>query len=68
MVEILLSTYNGERFIEEQIKSIMSQSYKDWHLTIRDDGSTDATVALLNKIASSYSDKISVIDDKNKIS
>ena len=67
MVEILLSTYNGERFIEEQVNSILNQSYKDWHLTIRDDGSTDATVALLNKIASSYSDKISVIDDKNNL-
>ena len=50
-VAILMSTYNGEKYLEEQVKSIISQDYTDWHLYIRDDGSTDNTVNLIKKIA-----------------
>ena len=49
-VAILMSTYNGEKYLEEQVKSIISQDYTDWHLYIRDDGSTDNTVSLIKKI------------------
>lgn len=42
-VNILLSTYNGEQFLAEQIQSIQEQSFQDWKLLIRDDGSTDKT-------------------------
>ena len=42
-VTILMSTYNGERFLAEQIESIRQQTYTDWQLLIRDDGSKDKT-------------------------
>lgn len=42
-VTILMSTYNGEQFLEEQIESIRQQTYTDWQLLIRDDGSKDRT-------------------------
>ncbi len=42
-INILLSTYNGERFLAEQIQSIQRQTVNDWTLLIRDDGSTDGT-------------------------
>lgn len=51
-VAILMSTYNGARFIEAQIKSIQQQDYTNWHLYIRDDGSSDATLDIVSKIAS----------------
>lgn len=44
MVVILLSTYNGERFIGPQIESILNQSYTDIKLIVRDDGSKDKTL------------------------
>jgi rhamnosyltransferase len=47
---ILLATYNGTDFIEEQIKSIQGQSFKDWLLFIRDDGSTDGTIDKIQAI------------------
>ena len=50
-VEILMSTYNGERFVGEQLKTILNQSYKDFLLIIRDDGSTDQTLFLLEDFA-----------------
>lgn len=46
-IAILLSTYNGENYLVEQIESILSQTYSDWTLYIRDDGSQDKTVDIL---------------------
>lgn len=46
-VNILLSTYNGQEFLQEQIESLLGQSYKNIHIYIRDDGSTDDTKNIL---------------------
>lgn len=48
-VVVLLSSYNGEKYIEEQIESIFSQTYSNIELVVRDDGSTDNTCAILEK-------------------
>ena len=45
-VNILMSTYNGQQFLAEQIRSIQEQTYTDWTLFIRDDGSSDRTRAV----------------------
>lgn len=52
-IAVLLSTYNGEKYISEQIKSIQSQTNNDWHLYIRDDGSTDNTVNIIRQFSQS---------------
>ena len=49
-VNILLSTYNGEQYLKEQVKSIQDQTYRDWQLLIRDDGSTDGTVEIIQEL------------------
>lgn len=64
-IDILLSTYNGERFLEEQINSILAQTYTDWRLLIRDDGSKDTTAAIIEKYAVQYPDKITWINKDN---
>ena len=51
-VNILMSTYNGEKFVADQIKSIQEQTYSDWSLIVRDDGSKDRTCEIVNEIAS----------------
>lgn len=48
-VDILLASYQGERFIREQIESILAQSYREFHLIIQDDGSSDETVNIVNE-------------------
>lgn len=64
-VAILMSTYNGEKYISEQINSIFNQTYKDWTLYIRDDGSTDNTLKLLTRYA--FKDKrVKILSDINK--
>jgi glycosyltransferase involved in cell wall biosynthesis len=49
-IDILMATYNGEKYINEQINSIINQSYTDWKLIVRDDGSTDNTIAIIKKV------------------
>ena len=51
-VTILMSTYNGENFLAEQIESIQQQTYTDWTLLIRDDGSKDKTRDIIKRFAS----------------
>ncbi len=48
-VEILMATYNGARYLQEQLDSLLRQTYPHWRLTIHDDGSTDATLSILNE-------------------
>ena len=50
-VAILMSTYNGEKYLTEQIESIQKQTNNNWHLYIRDDGSTDKTPIILSDFA-----------------
>jgi glycosyltransferase involved in cell wall biosynthesis len=57
-VDILLATYNGEKFLEEQIDSVLGQSYFNFRLLIRDDDSTDRTKSILNTYAKRFPDKI----------
>ncbi|HEY0221705.1 MAG TPA: glycosyltransferase family 2 protein [Lactovum miscens] len=48
-VNILLSTYNGEKFLSDQVKSIQAQTFTEWNLLIRDDGSTDKTLEIIEQ-------------------
>lgn len=48
-VLVLMSTYNGEVYLREQIDSILCQSDCNVSLLVRDDGSTDRTVDILNE-------------------
>ena len=47
-ISILLSTYNVEKYLKAQLDSLFSQSYKNFKLIVRDDGSTDGTKEILN--------------------
>lgn len=46
-VTVVMSTYNGERFLREQVESILAQEGVEVRLVVRDDGSSDGTVPLL---------------------
>lgn len=51
MIDILLSTYNGEKYLYAQIVSIQKQTMQNWRLLVRDDGSTDNTIDILESFA-----------------
>ena len=58
MIDILLASYNGEKYIAEQIESIMGQTYKDFTLIINDDASTDGTCDIIEKYIAEYPERI----------
>ena len=51
MITIIMAAYNGQEYINEQLESIKNQTYRDWRLVVRDDGSSDKTVDILKKFA-----------------
>ncbi|PTQ68454.1 glycosyltransferase family 2 protein [Pseudomonas sp. GV071] len=63
-VNVLLSTYNGERYVAEQIESLLSQVYVHVLLHIRDDGSQDGTLAILREFESKH-ENINVVAGNN---
>ena len=48
-VLIMMATYNGEKYIAEQIESIIRQKYPHWRLVIQDDGSDDRTIEIIKR-------------------
>lgn len=54
-VSVALCTYNGERFIEQQLASILSQSRPVDEIVVSDDGSTDGTVEIVRRVVSGNS-------------
>ncbi len=59
-VSIVMTTYNGESYIKEQIESILSSDYKEFDINIYDDGSSDGTVSILKEYEKKYPKKIYV--------
>lgn len=53
-VDVLLATYNGESYLEEFLRSLVSQHFVRIHLIVGDDGSTDQTVKILNQYSSKF--------------
>lgn len=62
MIDILLACYNGEDYIREQLDSILNQSYQNWNLIIRDDGSSDKTLKVVNEYVERYPEKIQLMN------
>lgn len=52
-VEIILATFNGARYLDEQLSSLRKQSFQDWRLLISDDGSSDATAMIIKRFKDS---------------
>lgn len=64
-VLILLSTYNGERFLREQLDSILAQKDVDLKILVRDDGSKDNTLKILREYRVKYPSKFVIEEGRN---
>lgn len=53
-IHIVLATYNGERYLREQLDSILANTWNDYSIEICDDGSTDGTLELAEEYAAKY--------------
>lgn len=64
-VAVLLATYNGEKFLGEQLQSILYQNYKDFVIYIHDDGSNDNTLKIIENYYREYKHQIVLLKDDN---
>ncbi len=62
LVNVLMCTYNGEKYIREQIDSILNQTHKELCLYIRDDGSTDGTLEIIAEYERNNPGRVVVMD------
>ena len=65
MIDILLSTYNGEKYLSEQLDSLFSQAYNDFRIIGRDDGSSDKTKDILLEYKNKFNNKLDVYFENN---
>jgi glycosyltransferase involved in cell wall biosynthesis len=63
LILVLLPVYNGEKFLSEQIDSILAQTHQNLRLICRDDGSSDASLKILQSCAASHPDKVQLLQD-----
>jgi len=63
VIEILMATYNGSKFIGDQIESLFVQTNQDWVLIIHDDGSIDNTLEKVKLFQVTYPNRIVIIED-----
>ena len=66
LISIAMCTYNGERFVKEQIDSIIAQSYTKFELIVVDDGSKDNTINII-KDYQSKDDRIKLFQNENNL-
>lgn len=52
-ISVVMSVYNGEKYLEKGISSIVNQTFTDWELIVCDDGNADNTYELLKQFAQS---------------
>jgi hypothetical protein len=64
-VEILLSTYNGERYLDAFLTSLAAQDVGNWTLTIRDDGSSDGTLEIIRSWVRKLPARIHLLQGEN---
>ncbi|KIL38721.1 hypothetical protein SD70_24645 [Gordoniibacillus kamchatkensis] len=61
-VDILLSTFNGEKYLPDLLQSLEAQTFREWKLIIRDDGSTDETISILQKFKNNSGRSVEIIE------
>lgn len=65
-IDILMATYNGGQFLAQQLDSIFNQTFTDFKIIVRDDGSTDDTLDILSNYQQLYPNKIVILQDTLK--
>lgn len=65
-IDILMATWNGSRFIGEQLESIFGQRLQNFRLIVRDDGSGDSTLDIVEQYRSRYSDRVVVRENPSR--
>jgi glycosyltransferase involved in cell wall biosynthesis len=66
-ISIALATFNGEKYLQEQLDSFLRQSYLPYELQVGDDGSTDSTLDILYEFARHSSFPVNIVSNNKKL-
>lgn len=66
LIDILLPTYNGSKYIRVLLDSLLAQTHTNWHLYVRDDFSKDNTIEIVKEYIANHPNKITLIDNGGK--
>jgi glycosyltransferase involved in cell wall biosynthesis len=66
-IDVLIAVYNGEKYVRQQIESILGQSYKNIHLWIRDNHSEDNSVNIIEDIRRQHPQQITLITSSQNV-
>ena len=66
-VAIVMATYNGEKYVVEQIDSILSSNYQDFELFIYDDGSSDSTISIIKSYELQNPSKVHLFQNEKNL-
>ncbi|MDQ0922311.1 glycosyltransferase involved in cell wall biosynthesis [Pseudarthrobacter sp. W1I19] len=61
LVVVLLATFNGSRYLQQQLESIAEQSHSNWKLLVADDGSRDHTLAIVRNFAEYHPGRVCIV-------
>lgn len=67
MIQILLSTYNGEAFLTEQLDSLLAQKGVACTIVVRDDGSSDTTPEILRRYTQKFPDRFALSEELGRL-
>lgn len=65
-ISICMATYNGGEYLKQQIDSIFAQSNQDWQLLIRDDGSCDDTITIIEDYIARCPGRVKLVTGKER--
>ena len=65
-VAVLLATYNGEKYIAQQLDSLLEQEFKDFDLYVSDDGSADSTLDILRSYSERFSGRMHILERRKR--
>lgn len=63
MVDILLATYNGAIYLQDQLRSLLAQTYYNYRVLVHDDGSSDATLDVIRRMRPQFGGRLVLIED-----
>lgn len=63
LVDVLLATYNGSKYLVEQLDSILAQTHQNIRILVSDDGSTDETLAILTQYRARVGEKMVILSN-----
>lgn len=65
-VDVLLATYNGAKYLHAQLDSLLNQTHQNFRLLVSDDGSSDATLAILESYRERFGGRLVVVPNAHR--